>query len=127
MSEMGLAGWRRWVTWPVDGREGSLRGSGLLPKLLLRGAGLLLCVGIIAAASGSDFAGAESDGRLTNLSHLDFLGDGVVPPQQEGHTTYRISDEPRLRTLWTYAEPEGSGAYRRVGGGAYDPATGTWG
>jgi hypothetical protein len=29
--------------------------------------------------------------------------------------------------LWTYAERQPDGSYRRVGGGAYDPATNTWG
>ena len=28
---------------------------------------------------------------LTNLAHLDFLGDRVTPPQQAGHTTYRLA------------------------------------
>ena len=29
--------------------------------------------------------------------------------------------------LWTYAEPNGDGSYRPVGGGSYDEATDTWG
>lgn len=29
--------------------------------------------------------------------------------------------------LWTYAEPNPDGTYRRIGGGAYDPATDTYG
>ena len=29
--------------------------------------------------------------------------------------------------LWTYAEPMPDGSYRRVGGGAYDPVTDTYG
>jgi hypothetical protein len=64
---------------------------------------------------------------LTNLGHLDFLGDTITPPLQAGHTTYRLDDEPSLRVLWTYAEPDGSGGYRRIGGGTYDPATNTYG
>ena len=64
---------------------------------------------------------------LTNLGHLDFLGDTVVPPAQAGHTTYRLAQEPSLRVLWTYAEPDGSGGYRRLGGGTYNPATNTYG
>jgi hypothetical protein len=40
---------------------------------------------------------------LTNLAHLDFLGDTVTPPAQIGHTTYRLATEPSLRVLWTYA------------------------
>ncbi|WMT56503.1 hypothetical protein [Truepera radiovictrix] len=61
---------------------------------------------------------------LTNLSHLDFLTDTLTPPEQEGHTTYR--PERPLRVLWTYAEPTEAGAYRWVGGGAYDSDTDTW-
>jgi len=63
---------------------------------------------------------------LTNLAHLDWLGAQVDPPAQEGHTTYRMSTQPRIGVLWTYAEPDESGSYRHVGGGAYDPATNTW-
>nr|WP_284290748.1 hypothetical protein [Angustibacter aerolatus] len=48
------------------------------------------------------------------------------PPAQAGHTTYRIAEEPAMGVLWTYAEPAGSG-WKRLGGGAYDPATNTYG
>jgi len=65
--------------------------------------------------------------RLTNLAHLDFLGDRVTPPAQPGHDTYRLATEPAIGVLWTYAERQPDGSYRRVGGGAYDPATNTWG
>src|SRR5215207_7016627 len=65
--------------------------------------------------------------RLTNLAHLDFLGDRVAPPEQAGHTTWRIGQEPEIGVLWTYAEPQPDGSYRRLGGGTYDPATDTWG
>ncbi len=64
---------------------------------------------------------------LTNLAHLDWLGDSVVPPRQAGHTTYRLAAEPDVGVLWTYAEPGPDGEFRRVGGGNYDPATDTWG
>ncbi|MFG1955541.1 hypothetical protein [Micromonospora sp. NPDC048830] len=64
---------------------------------------------------------------LTNLSHLDFLRVTVAPPAQAGHTTYRLAAEPGIGVLWTYAEPDADGTYRRVGGGRYDPATDTWG
>ncbi|WP_193606903.1 hypothetical protein [Nocardioides lijunqiniae] len=66
-------------------------------------------------------------GRLTNLAHLDWLGDDVAPPAQAGHTTYRLDSEPEIGMLWTYAEPNPDGSYRHVGGGAYDEATDTWG
>jgi hypothetical protein len=64
---------------------------------------------------------------LTNLAHLDFLGDAVTPPTQAGHTTYRLADEPSLSVLWTYAEPQSGGSYRRLGGGTYHPDTNTYG
>ena len=68
---------------------------------------------------------------LTNVAHLDFLTDVITPPEQEGHTTYRMAAEPSLVVLWTYAEPidtdAGSNAYRWVGGGEYDASTDTWG
>ncbi len=63
--------------------------------------------------------------RLTNTAHLDFLRDSVTPPAQVGHTTYRPATA--LGVLWTYAEPGADGTYRRIGGGPYDPATGTYG
>jgi hypothetical protein len=65
--------------------------------------------------------------RLTNLDHLDFLGDTVTPPAQSGHTTYRLSAEPAIGVLWTYADHQADGSYKRVGGGTYDPASDTYG
>ncbi|MFI5911669.1 hypothetical protein [Dactylosporangium sp. NPDC051541] len=53
--------------------------------------------------------------RLTNLAHLDFLRDTVTVGGTE------------LGVLWTYAEPNPDGTYRRIGGGSYDPATDTYG
>jgi hypothetical protein len=68
--------------------------------------------------------GAATPAPLTNLAHLDFLGDRVDPPEQAGHTTWRLGQEPEIGVLWTYAEPQADGSYRRLGGGVYDPATG---
>ena len=62
---------------------------------------------------------------LTNLAHLDWLGDTVDPPDQADHTTYRLAEEPEIGVLWTYAEPR-DGVLTRVGGGTYDPATDTY-
>lgn len=62
---------------------------------------------------------------LANTAHLDFLRDAVTPPVQGGHTTYRPAEA--IGVLWTYAEPNPDGTYRRIGGGPYDPATGTYG
>ena len=64
---------------------------------------------------------------LTNLAHLDFLTDTVTPPAQAGHTTYRLDDDPSIGVLWVYADDLPGGGYRRVGGGAYDAATDTYG
>lgn len=64
---------------------------------------------------------------LANLDHLDWLSVTVDPPEQEGHTTYRIEEEPNIGVLWTYAEPNADGSFRHVGGGSYDADTHTWG
>jgi hypothetical protein len=77
----------------------------------------------IAAATGVSLPAAASSG-LTNLAHLDFLGDVVTPPPAAGHVAY--GTEP-LGVLWTYADHRDDGSYVRVGGGAYDPATNTYG
>jgi hypothetical protein len=63
---------------------------------------------------------------LTNLAHLDWLGDQVAPPAQAGHTTYRIDSEPQIGVLWTYADLRSDGLYHRVGGGGLRD-DGTWG
>lgn len=82
-----------------------------------------------ANAPGSALTGAAPAGRapfagLVTLSHLDFLGDTVSPAPLPGHDTYRLREEPALGTLWTYAEREPDGSYRRTGGGKLDPDTG---
>ena len=82
----------------------------------------LVCLAICSASA---FAAAPE--QLANLSHLDFLTVPVTPPEQAGHSTYRLDEEPELLGLWTYAEPsEDGGGYRHVGGGDYDAATDTW-
>ena len=63
---------------------------------------------------------------LTNLAHLNFLGDTTTPPTQAGHTTYRLADEPSIGVLWTYADRRDDGHYDRIGGGSYDAATNTY-
>jgi hypothetical protein len=62
--------------------------------------------------------------RLSNLDHLDFLRTSVAPPAAEGHTTYGSGP---IGVLWTYADHQADGSYRRIGGGTYDPATNTYG
>ncbi len=87
-----------------------------------------LAVSFVAVPTGqtSPAVAAEVPPPLTNLDHLDWLGDSVDPPDQGGHTTYRLADEPEIGVLWTYAEPR-NGVLTRVGGGKYDPATDTYG
>lgn len=81
-----------------------------------------------AAASATAPAVASPDGRLTNLAHLDFLLDQATPPAEvDGHTTYRLAEEPTLTLPWTYADARGGGTFERVGGGPLDPETGYWG
>ncbi|HZX06514.1 hypothetical protein [Kribbella sp.] len=67
---------------------------------------------------------ATAAGRLSNLAHLDFLRTPVTPPAAPGHSTYGSGP---LGVLWTYAEHQADGSYRRVGGGTYDAATNTYG
>jgi hypothetical protein len=81
-----------------------------------------LVVGLPTATGAS-----AADDPLTNLAHLDFLQDDVTPPAQAGHTTYRLATESSIGVLWTYADRNSDGTYRRVGGGPLDPATNTWG
>jgi hypothetical protein len=71
---------------------------------------------------------AAAPAPLTNLAHLDFLLDEVTPPAGvEGHTTYRLDEQPTLIMPWTYADARDGGTFERVGGGPLDPATGHWG
>ncbi len=82
----------------------------------------------IARPRAAAAAARPAHGRLTNLSHLDFLRDEVTPPAQPGHSTYGGGRQP-LGVLWTYAEPDPEhpgGPYRRLGGGSYDAAQNTW-
>ncbi|MEV6413050.1 hypothetical protein [Kribbella sp. NPDC051718] len=67
---------------------------------------------------------SATSGNLTNLAHLDYLGAVVSPPAAEGHSTYGTGP---IGVLWTYADRRDDGSYARVGGGAYDPATNTYG
>ena len=53
---------------------------------------LVLLVLVALAVCGGASAEAASREPLTNLSHLDFLGDTVSPPRQDGHTTYRMEE-----------------------------------
>ncbi|MEL5992255.1 hypothetical protein ACOKGD_12565 [Microbacterium phosphatis] len=91
---------------------------------LATAAALVLGLGLAAPTA----VAAAEPAPLTNLAHLDFLLDEVTPPSGvEGHTTYRLDEEPTLTMPWTYADARDGGTFERVGGGAFDPATGDWG
>jgi hypothetical protein len=92
-------------------------------RILLALLGLLATLIAVPVASAASVA---APAPLTNLAHLDWLGDTVTPPAQAGHTTYQLADEPSIGVLWTYAESRG-GVLTRVGGGTYDPETKTYG
>lgn len=78
----------------------------------------------VAAVSSVSMPASAAAAPLTNLAHLDYLGDVVTPPAVAGHSTY--GSEP-LRVLWTYADRRADGSYARIGGGTYDPTTDTYG
>ena len=68
--------------------------------------------------------GVARGAPLANTAHLDYLGETVTPPRQAGHSTYGSGP---LGMLWTYADRQADGTYKRIGGGPYDPATNTYG
>jgi len=80
----------------------------------------------VSAVVAGPLAKATAAQPLTNLSHLNFLRQRVRPPQQAGHTTYRIGSEPGIGTLWTYADLQADGTYKRIGGRTYHPETNTY-
>ncbi len=98
-----------------------------VPTMLRAAVGALALALVAALVVAVPAAGpATAATPLTNLAHLDYLQDDVQPPSQQGHTTYRLAEEPSIGVLWTYADRDPDGSYRRVGGGPYDPATDTW-
>jgi len=70
---------------------------------------------------------APATTALTNTAHLDFLLDTATPAAIDGHTTYRLAEEPELTMPWTYADARDGGTFERVGGGPLDAETGYWG
>jgi hypothetical protein len=79
------------------------------------------------AQAPSDRPYVPAGGQLANLDHIDFLRTTVSPPNQPGHTTYRLADDPSIGVLWVYANFLSPGSYQVVGGGTYDAATNTYG
>ncbi|KQX04993.1 MULTISPECIES: hypothetical protein [unclassified Leifsonia] len=94
-----------------------------LGTLLTSGA----AVAALAVTGISGPAAAASAAPLTNLAHLDFLLDTAEPEAVDGHTTYRLAEEPQLVLPWTYADARDGGTFERVGGGPLDATTGDWG
>jgi hypothetical protein len=91
---------------------------------------LALALGLAqpALATPEPAARPAAPAPLANLAHLDFLLDDVTPPAGvEGHTTYRLEQEPTLVMPWTYADARAGGTFERIGGGPRDPETGHWG
>ena len=76
-------------------------------------------VGVPIAHSTTAVAVDDAPPPLTNLAHLDWLGDTVDPPEETEplHTTYRLAEEPEIGVLWTYAEPNPDGDSRHAGPG----------
>lgn len=77
-------------------------------------------------AAGSLPGAATTRSRLTNLAHLRFLLAEVRVTPSATHTTYGIETQPTVRAPWTYADTDGAGGYRPVGGGTKDAVTGYW-
>ena len=69
---------------------------------------------------------AARGARLTNLAHLRFLLAEVPVVASATHTTFGIEASPRVLAPWTYADTDGAGGYRPVGGGTRDAVTGYW-
>ncbi|MFG1906142.1 hypothetical protein [Kribbella sp. NPDC048928] len=84
-------------------------------------AALLPASSLAHAAAPAAPAGTK---HLSNLGHLDYLRTSVTPPATAGHTTYGAGP---VGVLWTYADHQADGSYKRIGGGTYDPSTNTYG
>ena len=97
----------------------------LLALLLALAMALSSMLAGASPATAASAAAAKAE-PLTNLAHINWLGATVRPPKQAHHTTYQLAKHPRIGVLWTYAEQD-AGVWKRVGGGAYDAATNTWG
>lgn len=89
-------------------------------------AGGLLTASPVSAAPATTRAPARP-ARLTNLAHLDYLSTQVAVTDTAAHSTYRLAQEPTVGVLWVYADPRPGNTFERVGGGAYDAASNTWG
>lgn len=89
-------------------------------------------VALVAAPTGPALAAPMTQpshaASVTHLAHLDFLLDSVpLLPGVDGHTTYRLAQEPVAEAPWVYADRQPDGTFHRVGGGAFDAETGDYG
>lgn len=82
--------------------------------------------GSMTGAAGAPSGAAVKRARLTNLAHLRFLLAEVPVTASATHTTFGIDERPTVRAPWTYADTDGAGGYRPVGGGTRDAVTGYW-
>lgn len=80
-----------------------------------------------AAAAPAGSAVSTAAAPLTNLAHLDFLGDRVLVADSAAHSTYRLDQDRKIGVLWVYANARPGGNFDRVGGGHLPDATGHWG
>ncbi|PJJ65446.1 hypothetical protein [Compostimonas suwonensis] len=108
-------------------RTASRRGLAGLTALVLAAAGITATATAQSALAAEPASPAGATAPLANTAHLDFLLDTVTPAEIEGHTSYRLDEQPQLTALWTYADARDGGAFERVGGGPLDLATGHWG
>lgn len=89
-------------------------------------------VALVAAPSAPALAAPVTQpphaASVTDLAHLDFLLESVpLLPGVDGHTTYRLAQEPVAEAPWVYADRQPDGTFHRVGGGAFDAETGDYG
>ncbi len=64
--------------------------------------------------------------KLTNLAHLDFLGDSVTVRVTAAHSTFRLAAEPKIGVLWVYANGNPDGTFEKTGGGMFHPESNTY-
>jgi hypothetical protein len=96
---------------------------------LVAGLAMLAGGGIATAAPATPAARGvlSATAPLTNVSHLNWLLDSVPLLPVDGHTTYRIDKMPTAKAPWVYADNNGDGTFRKVGGGDLNKTTGHYG
>lgn len=86
-------------------------------------------VGTVTPAAAGTPTGLAPAARshLTDLAHLDFLGDSVSVPVTAAHSTFRLAAQRKIGVLWVYANGHPDGTFDRTGGGAFDATKNTYG